>query len=276
MLSDYQEVKKMKYQFLKIERYGHIAVVILHRPEKLNTLCNRLINEITNASREFQNDTNTRVVIFTGSGPCFSAGIDLVNLNETIHNMENTSTLKMLRNLRKGPEMIRAIYEMDQITIAAINGDAIGGGACITAACDFRIGTEGCRVGFPEVRLGMNLSWLALPLCVNLIGPARAKQMIILAEMLDSETLFDWGYLNWVVADKELLSSARQTAEAFASKPPMAAQMVKRSVNAIAAIGDLSVMHMDSDQCLLTVQTDEFIAGLKTFIEKKETQDRQL
>jgi enoyl-CoA hydratase len=270
MLSDHQEIKKMEYKFLKIQRHDHVAVVMLNRPEKLNTLCNDLINEITNASRDFQNDTNIRVVIYTGAGSCFSAGIDLVTLKETINNMDNTSTLKMLRNLRKGPEMIRAIYEMDQITIAAINGDAIGGGACITAACDFRIGTENCRVGFPEVRLGMNLSWLALPLCVNLIGPARAKQMIILAEMLDSETLLDWGYLDWVVSNEELLLSARQTAEKFASKPPMAAQMVKRSVNAIAAIGDLSVMHMDSDQCLLTFKTDEFVDGLKTFIEKRK------
>ena len=72
-----------------------------------------------------------------------------------------------LRFLKLGPRMIKAIYDMDQITIAAVNGAATGGGACIAAACDFRVGADDCRVGYPEVGLGMNLSWVALPMCVQ-------------------------------------------------------------------------------------------------------------
>jgi enoyl-CoA hydratase/carnithine racemase len=166
--------------------------------------------------------------------------------------------------------MIRAIYEIDQITIAAVNGSALGGGACIAAACDFRIGADNCRVGYPEVGLGMNLSWAALPMCVHLIGPARAKQMVILAERVKAQTLLEWGFLDEMVPAHEMMKAAQAMARKYAAQPPIAAQMVKRSVNAIASALDQSIMHMDADQFLLTTQTKDYLEGVSAFLEKRE------
>jgi len=248
-----------------------VAVVTLDRPEKLNALSAGLMNEIIDAARSFHMDEETRVVIFTGAGPCFSAGVDLTD-STGFGQFQSQSDLMKSRLLRLGPTMIRTLYEMDQITIAAVNGTAAGGGACIAAACDFRVGAEDCGVGYPEVKLGMNLSWLALPMCVNLIGPARAKRMVILAEIEDAETLLKWGYLDRVVPADQLLSEARRMAMAFAARPPMAAQMVKRSVNAIVSALDQAIMHMDSDQFLLTAKTEDYVKGIAAFMEKRETE----
>ncbi|MBW1782295.1 MAG: enoyl-CoA hydratase/isomerase family protein [Deltaproteobacteria bacterium] len=263
----------MGYRHLRIDRDHHVATLTLHRPEKLNALSADLMNEIIDAVRGFHGDEATRVVIFTGAGASFSAGVDLAD-SKGLGRMENASALMKSRLLRLGPRMIQTIYEMDQITIAAVNGTAAGGGACIAAACDFRLGAEDCGIGYPEVKLGMNLSWIALPMCVRLIGPARAKQMVILAELENAETLLKWGYLDRVVPPDQLLSEAMRMAMAFAARPPMAAQMVKRSVNAIASALDQAVMHMDSDQFMLTTTTEDYVEGIRAFMEKREPQFR--
>ena len=227
------------------------------------------MEEILQAAQAFQGDEETRVVIFTGSGDSFSAGVDLTD-KKFAQGLVKASNLKKLRFLGLGPRMIRAIYEIDQITIAAVNGAAMGGGACIAAACDFRIGAEDCRVGYPEVGLGMNLSWTALPMCVHLIGPARAKQMVILAEKVKAQTLLEWGFLDEMVPATELVEAAQAMAGKYAAQPPIAAQMVKRSVNALASALDPAIMHMDADQFLLTTQTKDYLEGLSAFLEKRE------
>jgi enoyl-CoA hydratase len=259
----------VEYEYLKIEKNRHVAMLSLNRPDKLNALNVGLMTEILHAAESFRADASTRVVIFTGIGKMFSAGVDLSDTAYMQH-VKNDSTLMKLRFLRLGSRMIKAIFDMDAITIAAINGAATGGGACIAAACDFRIGAADCRIGYPEVGLGMNLSWGALPMCVHLIGPARAKRMVILAKKENAETLHRWGYLDELVPPDQLLSEARAMAEEFAAKPPIAAQMVKRSINAMASALDPVVMHMDADQFLLTLNTKDCIEGVTAFLEKRK------
>jgi enoyl-CoA hydratase len=259
----------MNYQYLSIEKAGHVAIVTFNRPEKLNALSADLMEEIVQTAEAFRRDEETRVVIFTGAGRCFSAGVDLAD-KKNIDEITQASNLMKLRLLKLGPRMIRAIYEIDQITIAAVNGAAMGGGACIAAACDFRLGADDCRVGYPEVGLGMNLSWVALPMCVHLIGPARAKQMVILAEKVGAQTLSDWGFLDEMVPASQLMEAAHTMAHKYAAQPPIAAQMVKRSVNAITAALDQAIMHMDADQFLLTTRTEDYLEGLSAFIEKRD------
>lgn len=165
--------------------------------------------------------------------------------------------------------MIQKLHEMNQITIAAINGGALGGGACIVSALDFRIGAEDCFVAYPEGALGIPLSWVSLPLCVHLIGPARAKRFVILAQKENATTLLNWGFLDEVVPSDRLMDRAMEMAENYAAMPPVAAQMIKRSVNAITSALDKAIMHMDSDQVLLASLTEDHSEGVKAFFEKR-------
>lgn len=259
----------MNFKHLTIEKERHVATVIFNRPDKLNALNVQLMHEIIATAEAFREDAETRVVIFTGAGKCFSAGLDLTDIDYIQHFQEDSMLMK-LRFLKLGPRMVKAIYDMDQLTIAAVNGAATGGGACIAVACDFRVGANDCLIGYPEVGLGMNLSWVALPMCINLIGPSRTKQMVILAEKVNAATLLKWGFLDEMVPAENLLASAGKMAETYASKPPIAAQMVKRSVNAITSALDQAIMHMDSDQFLLSSKTEDFKEGITAFLEKRE------
>jgi enoyl-CoA hydratase len=255
------------YVFLEITRDGPIATVTLDRPDNLNALNQGLMRELTRAAEAFHDDTETRVVIFTGRGKHFCAGMDLRDRPDS--DAGPRTRLDVRRALKLGPALIRAIHEMNAITIAAVNGGALGGGACITTACDFRIGAEGSFVGYPEINLGMNLQWVALPLCVHLVGPARAKRMIMLGNKESAETLLDWGFYDDVVPADELLDAAKTLAHAYAAQPPMAAQMIKQSINAVSSALDRAIMHMDHDQWLLTASTADYQEGVGAFFEKR-------
>ena len=258
----------MEYKNLIVERTGDIAVVAFNRPDKLNALSLDLHEEIQSVANGFNEDARTRVVIFTGKGRDFSAGADLADPRKM--EQAQDSLLLRLRHMKVGHRTLRSIYEIDQITIAAINGHALGGGACIASACDFRIGTENCLIGYPEVNLAMNLSWMALPLCVHLIGPARAKRMVILGNKEKADTLMNWGFLDEVVPEDQLLAKSMEMAAAYAAQPPIAAQMVKRSVNAISSALDQAIMHMDTDQYLYATSGEDFQEAIRAFIEKRK------
>jgi enoyl-CoA hydratase len=255
----------MSDKWVRIERSGPVATVTLDRVEKRNALSHALQSEIASVAESFRHDRDTRVVIFTGAGPHFSAGADLADRDAP----PTPDKLSRLRASQAGPRMLRAILEIDQITIAAINGVAAGGGACITTACDFRIGAADCRVSYPEVPLGMSLSWNALPLCVHLIGPARAKRMIMLGQQEDAQTLLDWGFLDEVVDAADLQRAAQELAGRYAALPPIPTQMVKKSVNMVSQALDRAVMHMDMDQLLLTHLTDDFREGVGAWFERR-------
>jgi len=257
----------MEYKNLIVERNGNIAVVSFNRPEKHNALSIDLLNEIDAVARQFNEDAQTRVVIFTGKGKNFSVGSDLKDPKKA--EQGGDTLLQKFRHMKVGPRMVRGVHEIDQITIAAINGYALGGAACLASACDFRIGAETCQVGYPEVNLAMNLSWSALPLCVHLVGPARAKRMVILANRENAGTLEKWGFLDEVVPEAQLLNRALEMAEAYAVQPPLAAQMVKRSVNAISSALDQAIMHMDSDQFLYATSGEDFQEAIQAFFEKR-------
>jgi enoyl-CoA hydratase/carnithine racemase len=260
------------HQHLEITRRGNVAVVAFDRPGKLNALNRDLMLEITDAATAFHDDVETRVVVFTGKGKHFSAGADLGDPDRA--GGSGATRLRQRRKTRAGPEMIRSIFEMQQITIAAINGVALGGGACIATACDFRIGARDSSCGYPEINRGMNLHWVALPLCVHLIGPSRAKRMIALGRNEDAETLLRWGFYDEVVEGDQLMERALAMAEDYARQPPLPAQMIKQSVNAVVSALDRSIMHMDHDQWMLTASTDDFREGVKAFFEKRKPEER--
>jgi enoyl-CoA hydratase/carnithine racemase len=255
----------MEFKDLTIEkRDDHIAIVTFNRPEQLNTLTTNLMTEIEQLTENFQKDTETRVVIFTGAGKYFSGGRDLTE-------QEGPSTvLGRQRAIQNGPRMIQKLYMMDQITIAAINGGAYGGGCCIASALDFRIGDDNCKAGFPESRLGMSLSWRILPIIVNLIGPTYAKEMTILGRGNDAQTLLKWGFLCEIVPLEKLLDRAIEIAKEYAFMPPIPAQMIKKTINHITGALNDAIMHMDMDQLMLTLQTDDLKEGVAAFFGKRD------
>jgi enoyl-CoA hydratase/carnithine racemase len=255
----------MNWKTIEVDKDDRITWVYLNRPDVLNALNRDLLKELAACAESLSEDYDTRAVIFSGKGPHFSCGADL----KERYRYQAPHRLQTWRQ-SLGKRMIKAILNIDQITIAAINGYCLGGAACIATACDIRIGAADCKVGYPEINLGMNLQWLGLPLAVRLVGPSKAKRLVIGGNNEDAETLLQWGFLDEVVPQKKLYQAAKEMALHYAEKPPIAAQMIKRSVNIISNAIDEAVMHMDHDQNLLTATTEDLREAMTAFHEKRK------
>lgn len=251
------------YQHLHVERLGHVSIVRFDRPQSCNAVNRPLLVEIEHCALSFRDDAETRVVIFTGAGRHFCAGADLDEMGVP----DDTPLVLKRRQWRMGERALHAILGMDQITVAAWNGGALGGGACLVTAADFRIGAHDCFIQYPEIDLGMNLMWQSLPLTVQLLGPTRAKRLVIGGERVHAGTLLEWGLVEELVAPERLLERACDFARTYVDKSPVAAQMIKRSINAISGALDRALMHMDADQNLFTLTTRDQPAAARAYRE---------
>ena len=173
----------MDRQFVKVEKglgpQGRIAVVRFDRGDNINALSQQAMRELRDVPRDFEDDLQTSVVILTGGAKAFSAGFDLKDPEG--RQRDSLSVGERIHRQRLGPKMCKAWQDMDQVTIAAIEGHCIGGGAALVVALDFRTCGKSAHFRIPEVELGMNMSWGSIPRMLALMGPARTKQAVILA-----------------------------------------------------------------------------------------------
>ncbi|HRK71580.1 MAG TPA: enoyl-CoA hydratase/isomerase family protein [Micropepsaceae bacterium] len=258
----------MKSGVIKLKRDGDIATVRIARAERRNAITNEMMEDIETISRGFLKDAATRVVIFAADGTDFSIGADLSQ--PRFQSTDQDSLLIRRRTIGLGGRMLRAIQEIEQPTLAAVQGIATGGGACIATACDFRIAADNARMGYGEVKIGINLMWHALPICVHLVGPSRAKQLVMSGKLFPAATLAQWGFVDEVVPLADLAARTRSWAEEYAALPPIAVQMIKRSINKISGALDGAIMHMDVDQWLLATTSDDFKEAVSAFFEKRK------
>jgi enoyl-CoA hydratase/carnithine racemase len=267
----------MSFQHLTLEHRGHVAVVTLNRPHRANALHYDHLREIEAVALGFRDDAGTRAVVFRGAGNHFCSGADLKERGGAAGAADGpapgsgvTQPLVLRRRrARIGERAIRAVSGIDQVTIAAWHGAAMGGGACLATAMDLRIGARGCFMQYPEIDIGVNLMWQSLPLLVHLVGPARAKRLVIGGERLHDETLLAWGILDELVAPEALPERALAVAAHYAAKAPIAAQMIKRSVNAISSALDQALMHMDADQNILAAMTADRREAIDAYLAKR-------
>ncbi len=228
------------------------------------------MRELRDVPRDFEDDLETSVVILTGSAKAFSAGFDLKD-------PEGRAARRLCRSASasiasgSGPKMCKAWQDMDQVTIAAIEGHCIGGGAALVVALDFRFCGKSAHFRIPEVELGMNMSWGSIPRMLALMGPARTKQAVILAsDRIGAADALDWGLVEKVVDDGQALAASMAFAERIALQPPIPVRMSKASVNRLAhALDDLAA-HMDADQNVLTGLTEDYKEGTSAFREKRK------
>ena len=250
---------------INVTREGAIATITLTRAEKNNTLTTDMLSQLEAIARGFGEDEQTRVVVLRAEGDNFSFGADL----EEIGSGTPPSTLKMRRDAELGAQMMRSIRDIHQPTICAIQGISTGGATCIASACDFRIAAENGRMGYGEVKLDINLMWHAVPPCVQLIGPSRAKQMIMSGKLFPVEQLERWGFIDEVCECDSLDAKALEWAREYGALPPIAVQMIKRSINRLCGALDDAVMHADADQWLLATKTRDFHEAVSAFMDKR-------
>jgi enoyl-CoA hydratase/carnithine racemase len=253
-----------EHEFFRIERQGAVTSVSIDRPGRRNALTPEMLVSLRQISERFRDDTETRAVIIRSDCPDFSVGADIGRMDG-----DRPSTEMLRRTAENGALLMRAIREIHQPTLCLIRGVATGGGACIPSACDFRFGTPDARIGYGEVKLGINLMWHALPLTIQSVGLSRAKQMVMTGDLFDAETMREWGFLGEIIDADRADDFVMEQAQKYAVLPPIAVQMIKRSANAYAGALDQAVMHADADQWLLTTRTEDFREGVAAFREKR-------
>ena len=247
-----------------------IAIITLDRADRRNALTQAMLADLERIADDLRGRGDVRAVVLRGEGRDFSVGADLAEMEARMASPLPLAQVR--RGAQLGARVMRAVMGIDQPTVCAVQGIATGGATCIATACDFRLAAMGARLGYGEVKIGINLMWNALGPLVALIGPARAKRMVMTGALFDAETLAVWGLIDELLPADALDARALALAQELAALPPLAVQMIKRSINAVAHALDGAVLHADADQWLLATQSADFAEALAAFRDKRPGQ----
>jgi len=221
-----------------LSRSGPVATVTLNRPDRRNSLSDEMLAELAAAFAALRDDAATRVVIVTGAPPVFSAGADAPFKKGMSEVERRQMFLARKSQFRRLFERANTLLEgLEQATIAMINGHAIGGGWGLTLACDFRFAAAEAELWIPEVDLGVPLGVASTTRFVRLVGPARAKEIIMGCRRYSTAEARAWGLVHQVVAGADLGVAVMAYAERLAAKPFRALAEAKARINAIARTG---------------------------------------
>lgn len=262
----------MSNEFIRIEKHDRIAVVHFDRGDGRNALSNGALKGLIDAARQFEDDTETSAVILTGHARSFSVGYDLKEvkgIDPRGRGPRDIGLAELRRLASLGPRACAAWEAIEPFTVCAIEGWCLGGGVALAVSLDFRVAATTAQFAVPEIKLGMNMSWQSLPRIVNLVGPARAKEICIWAETLPAGTAKDYGLIEEIVPEGQALSRALAIAERIAAMPPVAVRMIKQGVNTYATALAKASSAMDLDQFALAQTGEDFAEGLNAFLEKR-------
>lgn len=252
----------MSHQNVRVERHGPVAVVTFDRGGNLNAFDQQTILELTDVARTFHDDLETQAVVLAGSPQAFSAGIDL---KDPATWEDPGSDVALRERSYRGVRLCQAWEDMPQVTIAAMEKLSVGAGCALALACDWRVLARDAYLYVPEVKIGLNLQWGALPRLITLVGPARAKRIVLLCEKMGPEQALDWGLIDEVAEPGETVTVARRLAETAASMPAATVRMVKEAVNATAGALHKATAFADADQSALTRTYRDAVAARESF-----------
>jgi enoyl-CoA hydratase/carnithine racemase len=242
-------------QPLRLQLHGRVAVVALHRPAARNALSQALMRALTRCAQQLAERDDIDVVLLTGSGAWFTAGVDLKEPRDWADDSQPLVPRREISAL--GYRMCQAWESLPQISIVAIEGHAVGGGLALSLACDWRVLASDAFVSLPEIALGIPLTWGTLPRLTSLVGPARAKRLTILCERIGAAEALAMGLVDHVSAPGQALALAQGLAEQVLAKPAAAVRMSKESINAQANALHHLGSHMGHDQLALAAASTD-------------------
>ncbi|MFZ3563454.1 enoyl-CoA hydratase/isomerase family protein [Tenacibaculum finnmarkense] len=254
----------MDFENILVKTTNGLATIIINRPKKLNALNSATINELSTVFENLEDDTSVKTIIITGSGEkAFVAGAD-------ISEFANFTTEEGERLAKFGQESLFDLVEnLSTPVIAVINGFALGGGLELAMACHFRIASDTAKMGLPEVSLGVIPGYGGTQRLPQLVGKGKAMELIMTAAMISAEQAKNWGLVNYVVPQEELLPLAEKLAGKIMRNSSVAISAAIRAVNdnfkdgingyetEIAEFGD-------------SFATEDFKEGTTAFLEKRK------
>jgi enoyl-CoA hydratase len=216
------------YSSLLVQSENYITTITVNRPDKLNALTKTVIEELGTAIDRAINDPQTKSVIITGSGPkAFVAGADISEFSSL-----NAAGGKALA--QRGQDLVFSkIENSPKPIVAAVNGFALGGGCELAMSCHFRIAADNAKFGQPEVNLGLIPGYGGTQRLVQLIGKGRAIELLLTGNMIDANQALQYGLVNHVVSQEELLAKAKSILDIINSRAPLAIAGCIKAANAV-------------------------------------------
>jgi enoyl-CoA hydratase len=256
----------MNYENILVSIEEKIATVTINRPTKLNALNKKTINDLQKAFKLLAKNNDIRVIILTGSGEkAFVAGADISEFAN--YSIEEGTALAA-----EGQEKLFDFIEnLKKPVIAAVNGFALGGGLELAMACHFRIASDNAKMGLPEVSLGLIPGYGGTQRLPQLIGKGRAMEMIMTAGMLNAEEAKQYGLVNHVVPQAELIDYCNNIAEKIIKNAPYAISKAIKAINANYKDGKngFETEIKSFGKCF---GTKDFIEGTTAFLEKRKAE----
>ncbi len=256
----------MSYQFIEYEvnPEAQAAIITLNRPEVRNALRQQLVEEALAALRVAMDDPAVRSAILTGKGDrAFAAGADIGELQRR----DMFSELGPTSGTRR--ELTRLLEQGDKPTIAAVNGDAIGGGLELALACTIRIAVPGARLGLGEINLGIIPGNGGTQRLARLVGVGRAMEIVLTGDFISGEEGYRIGMVNRVVPPAELMPTALAYASKFARKSPMALRAAKEAVLMAFDVPQAAGIAFENKWWALLNSMPDKQEGVKAFLEKR-------
>ncbi|RXP45856.1 enoyl-CoA hydratase [Lutibacter sp. HS1-25] len=254
----------MNLENVLVDLKENIGIVTVNRPNKLNALNKKTIDELHLAFKKLNEDSNVKVIIVTGSGEkAFVAGADIAEFSN--FDIEEGTELS-----RKGHEILFSyVQNLETPVIAAVNGFALGGGLELAMAAHFRVASSNAKMGLPEVSLGVIPGYGGTQRLPQLVGKGKAMEMIMSASMISAEEAKEWGLVNYVVEQAELLPLCEKLAKKISQNSSVAISAAIKAVNAnyTNCVNGYSV---EIENFGLSFGTDDFKEGTTAFLEKRK------
>lgn len=254
----------MNYENLLIAIENKIALVTLNRPTKLNALNKDTLAELHAAFADLEKDDTVQVIILTGSGEkAFVAGADIAEF-------ANFSAQEGTQLAAEGHQKVfDHIENLKKPVIAAVNGFALGGGLELAMACHFRVASDNAKMGLPEVTLGLIPGYGGTQRLPQLVGKGRAMEMILTATMISAAEAKEYGLVNHVVPQSELIEFCQGLAQKICKNAPVA---ISEAIQAVNANFDKSKNGFETEISAFgrLFSTSDFKEGTTAFLEKRK------
>jgi methylglutaconyl-CoA hydratase len=254
------------YEMIRVSHDEGIATIVLNRPERRNALNPVLIAELIAAFEAAATD-DSGVVILTGAGSAFCAGLDLEHLQA----MHQRTPAEHREESRQIARLFRTLYDLPKPTIAAVNGPAIAGGTGLATICDFTLAVPEAKFGYTEVRIGF-VPAIVSSYLLRQIGEKQARNLLLTGRLIDAHEALGLGLVTRMVEEELLGAEARELAQQLLRNSPEAMRAVKRLLNSYAKDELDAEIEQALEQNALARETADFKEGIASFLEKRRPQ----
>lgn len=254
----------MNFQNILFETKESIALITINRPDKLNALNSKTLDELKRVFTIIANDDSIYVVILTGTGEkAFAAGADIAEINKL-------TLLTGKEFSENGQVVFSQIENLGKPVIAAVNGYALGGGCELSLSCHIRLASENAKFGQPEVNLGVIPGYGGTQRLARLINSGRALEYIISGDMFDAQEAYRLGLVNHVYPQDKLLDEAWKLAKKITTKGQIAVRMATKAVVSCDELTEKEGQHLEASLFAICCGSKDFKEGTLAFLEKRK------